>query len=136
MLRQTWAAYLPSFEVDVEYQQRIGHLFGPLPPEMRHDTVFMDRIHSYIADWDVPKLSPLTHFTDHFGLVSDFVSECFRRVRMQGRSRALQDRVFWGGALSRRRAPVRAGDRPTGRVAAEGLRRSPASRRALRSGAK
>jgi len=24
-----------SFDVDVEHQQRIGHLFGPLPPEMR-----------------------------------------------------------------------------------------------------
>ena len=24
-----------NFDVDVEHQQRIGHLFGPLPPEMR-----------------------------------------------------------------------------------------------------
>ncbi len=28
-----------------EHQQRVGHLFGPLPPEMRNDTAFMDRIH-------------------------------------------------------------------------------------------
>ncbi|MEZ5621886.1 MAG: BREX system Lon protease-like protein BrxL [Burkholderiaceae bacterium] len=33
-----------NFDVDVEHQQRIGHLFGPLPPEMRDDTAFMDRI--------------------------------------------------------------------------------------------
>ena len=37
-----------NFEVDVEHQQRIGHLFGPLPPEMRNDTAFMDRIHAYL----------------------------------------------------------------------------------------
>jgi len=27
-----------NFDVDVEHQQRVGHLFGPLPPEMRGDT--------------------------------------------------------------------------------------------------
>ena len=37
-----------NFDVDVEHQQRIGHLFGPLPPEMRDDTAFMDRIHAYL----------------------------------------------------------------------------------------
>jgi ATP-dependent Lon protease len=69
---------------------------------MRNDTAFMDRIHSYIAGWDIPKLSPLEHFTDHFGLVSDFLSECWHRQRMQGRGGAFQNRVFWGGALSGR----------------------------------
>ncbi len=91
-----------NFDVDVEHQQRIGHLLGPLPPEMRNDTAFMDRIHAYLAGWDVPKLSPLEHFTNHFGLVSDFLSECWHRVRMQGRGSVLQNRVFWGGALSGR----------------------------------
>ena len=27
--------FLGNFDVDVEHQQRIGHLFGPLPPEMQ-----------------------------------------------------------------------------------------------------
>ncbi|NLG84489.1 MAG: BREX system Lon protease-like protein BrxL [Firmicutes bacterium] len=92
--------FVGNFEVDVEHQQRIGHLFGALPPEMRNDTAFMDRIHSYIAGWEIPKLSPLEHFTDHFGLVSDFLSECWHRLRMQSRAVVLQNRVFWGGALS------------------------------------
>lgn len=94
--------FVGNFEVDVEYQQRIGHLFGPLPPEMRNDTAFMDRIHSYVAGWDIPKLSPLQHFTNHFGLVSDFLSECWHRLRGQGRAGILQNRVYWGGALSGR----------------------------------
>jgi ATP-dependent Lon protease len=91
-----------NFEVDVEHQQRIGHLFGPLPPEMRNDTAFMDRIHAYLGGWDIPKLSPLEHFTDHFGLVSDFLSECWHRLRTQGRGGVFQNRLFWGGALSGR----------------------------------
>ena len=47
--------FVGNFDVDVEHQQRIGHLLEPLPPEMRHDTAFMDRIHAYIPGWDVPK---------------------------------------------------------------------------------
>ena len=46
-----------NFEVDVQHQQRVGHLFGPMPPEMRNDTALMDRIHCYLPGWDVPKIS-------------------------------------------------------------------------------
>jgi ATP-dependent Lon protease len=90
-----------NFEVDVEHQQRIGHLFQPMPPEMRDDTAFMDRIHCYLPGWDVPKLKPAI-FTDHFGLVSDFLSECFTQLRNQSRLANLQNRIFFGGALSGR----------------------------------
>ncbi|WP_419637317.1 BREX system Lon protease-like protein BrxL, partial [Thiolapillus sp.] len=90
-----------NFDVDVEHQQRIGHLFGPLPPEMRDDTAFMDRIHAYLPGWDVPKISKEI-LTDHFGLVSDFLSECWSQLRKQTRINQLQNRVYFGGALSGR----------------------------------
>jgi ATP-dependent Lon protease len=90
-----------NFEVDVQHQQRIGHLFGPLPPEMRNDTAFMDRIHAYLPGWDIPKVSR-DLFTDHFGLVSDVLAECFSRLRSQSRVNVLQGRVHFGGALSGR----------------------------------
>lgn len=92
---------LGNFEVDVEHQQRIGHLFGPLPPEMRNDTAFMDRIHAFLPGWDIPKMEK-SLFTTHFGLVSDFLSECFAYLRMQSRLNVLQNRVNYGGALSGR----------------------------------
>lgn len=90
-----------NFDVDVEHQQKIGHLFGPLPAEMRDDTAFQDRIHSYLPGWDVPKVSAQL-FTNHFGLVSDFLSECWTHLRKQSRLNKLQGRVFFGGALSGR----------------------------------
>ncbi len=90
-----------NFDVDVEHQQRIGHLFGPMPPEMRDDTAFMDRIHAYLPGWDVPKLSAGL-LTDHFGLVSDFLSESWSRLRAQSRLNATLGRVHYGGALSGR----------------------------------
>ncbi|MCS7466139.1 BREX system Lon protease-like protein BrxL [Stieleria sp. ICT_E10.1] len=90
-----------NFDVDVSHQQRVGHLFGPLPPEMRDDTAFMDRLHAYLPGWDVPKISSEL-LTDHFGLVSDFLSECWNQLRSQSRVSALQGKVFYGGALSGR----------------------------------
>ena len=90
-----------NFDVDVEHQQRIGHLFGPLPPEMRNDTAFMDRIHSYLPGWDIPKMNR-DLFTDRFGLVSDFISECLSQLRPQSRASSLQGRVLFGGSLSGR----------------------------------
>ncbi|MBT8777652.1 protease Lon-related BREX system protein BrxL [Akkermansia muciniphila] len=90
-----------NFDVDVEHQQRVGHLFGPLPPEMRDDTAFMDRIHCYLPGWDVPKIKKEL-LTDHFGLVCDFLSECWNQLRMQSRVNVLQGRMQFGGALSGR----------------------------------
>jgi ATP-dependent Lon protease len=93
--------FVGNFDVDVEHQQRVGHLFGPLPQEMRDDTAWMDRIHCYLPGWDVPKMhKQLT--TDHFGLVSDFFSECMSRLRFQSRVSTMQNRVHLGGALSGR----------------------------------
>ncbi|WP_290526307.1 protease Lon-related BREX system protein BrxL [Alcanivorax sp.] len=93
--------FVGNFDVDVEHQQRVGHLFGPLPAEMRDDTAWMDRIHCYLPGWDVPKMN-VALTTDHFGLVSDFFSECMSRLRFQSRVSAMQNRIHLGGALSGR----------------------------------
>jgi len=90
-----------NFDVDVEHQQRVSHLFGPMPKEMRDDTAFMDRIHAFVPGWDFPKLNK-TYFTNHFGLVSDFLSECWTRLRDNNRISTVLPRVDYGGALSGR----------------------------------
>ncbi|HEX9284341.1 MAG TPA: BREX system Lon protease-like protein BrxL [Nitrospirales bacterium] len=91
-----------NLDVDVEQQQRISHLLSPLPPEMRGDTAFMDRLHSYVPGWEFPKVNPNEQLTSHFGLVSDFLSECWTKLRESSRASVLQGRVNWGGALSGR----------------------------------
>ncbi|MBK1698290.1 BREX system Lon protease-like protein BrxL [Rhodovibrio salinarum] len=90
-----------NLDLDLEQQQRVGHLLQPLPPEMRHDTAFMDRIHAYVPGWDFPKLNPSDNLTYHFGLVSDFLSECWSRLRSENRTTDFQ-RAHLGGALSGR----------------------------------
>jgi ATP-dependent Lon protease len=94
-------AMVGNFDVDVEHQQRVSHLFGPMPKEMRDDTAFMDRIHAFVPGWDFPKLSK-TYFTNHFGLVSDFMAECWTRLRDTSRLSSVLPRVDYGGALSGR----------------------------------
>jgi len=91
-----------NFDVDIDQQQKIGHLLSPLPPEMRNDTAFMDRLHAFAPGWDFPKLKASDHFTDHFGLVSDFLSECWSKLRSGNRVSVVQGRVHLGGALSGR----------------------------------
>lgn len=90
-----------NFDVDVNHQQRVSHLFGPMPKEMRDDTAFMDRIHAFIPGWDFPKLDK-TYFTDHFGLVSDFLAETWTRLRDINRVTSVLNRMDLGGALSGR----------------------------------
>ena len=90
-----------NLDVDVEHQQRVGHLFGPMPKEMRDDTAFMDRIHAFVPGWDFPKLNR-NYFTDHFGLVSDFLAECWTRLRDTSRLSIVLPRIDFGGALSGR----------------------------------
>ena len=65
---------------------------------MRDDTAFMDRIHAFLPGWDVPKIGNEL-LTNHFGLVSDFLSECWSQLRNQNRVSILQNRVYYGGAL-------------------------------------
>ena len=43
-----------NLDVEIETQQKVGHLLSPLPADMRDDTAFMDRIHAYAPGWDYP----------------------------------------------------------------------------------
>jgi len=94
-------AMVGNFDVDVEHQQRVSHLFGPMPKEMRDDTAFMDRIHAFVPGWDFPKLNK-TYLTEHFGMVSDFLAECWTRMRDVSRLSSVLHRIDYGGALSGR----------------------------------
>jgi uncharacterized protein (TIGR02653 family) len=90
-----------NFDVDVQDELRRGHLFGPMPKEMRNDTAFHDRIHAYLPGWDVPKLNP-SYFTAQFGFVSDFLAECWSQLRRTSRLDVAQGRLEWGSQLSGR----------------------------------
>ena len=43
----------------------------------------------YVPGWDFPKLNPNVHLTNHFGLVTDFLSECWTKLRAGSRVAAI-----------------------------------------------
>jgi ATP-dependent Lon protease len=50
-----------NFDVDVEQSTENRLLIWSTIPEMRDDTVFMDRIHAFVPGWDFPKLNKIYH---------------------------------------------------------------------------
>jgi ATP-dependent Lon protease len=70
--------FLGNLDGDIETIVRTSNLFYPMPKEM--DTAFYDRIHAYIPGWEFQKTQDAT-YTNHFGLVTDYLAEVFREVR-------------------------------------------------------
>jgi ATP-dependent Lon protease len=73
--------FVGNIDGDIETIIRTSNLFYPMPKEM--DTAFYDRIHAYLPGWEFQKTSDAT-YTDHFGLVTDYLAEVFREFRKRG----------------------------------------------------
>jgi len=70
--------FVGNLDGDIETIVRTSNLFYPMPKEM--DTAFYDRIHAYIPGWEFQKTRD-DIYTNHFGLVTDFLAEVFKEVR-------------------------------------------------------
>ena len=79
---------------------RTAHLFADLPKGMI-DPAFLDRLHYYLPGWEAPKLEKRL-FTDHFGLVSDYLAEALRQLRKQSLVGAIDNDFVLGSHLSAR----------------------------------
>lgn len=76
-------------------------LFEPFPREMGRDTAFLDRIHAYLPGWEIPKLSP-RHFTNQYGLITDYLAESLRALRRISFSDAIDRFFVLGDSLNQR----------------------------------
>jgi ATP-dependent Lon protease len=70
--------FVGNIDGNIDTIIRTSNLFYPMPKEM--DTAFYDRIHAYIPGWEFQKTSDAA-YTNHFGLVTDYLAEVFREVR-------------------------------------------------------
>lgn len=70
--------FVGNLDGDIETIVRTSNLFYPMPKEM--DTAFYDRIHAYIPGWEFQKTRDDV-YTNHFGLVTDYLAEVFKEVR-------------------------------------------------------
>lgn len=70
--------FVGNLDGDIETIVRTSNLFYPMPKEM--DTAFYDRIHAYIPGWEFQKTRDDV-YTNHFGLVTDYLAEVFKEMR-------------------------------------------------------
>lgn len=92
--------FIGNINLDVETALRTSHLFTPFPAEMQ-DLAFLDRFHSYLPGWEMPKLTS-SLLTKHYGLVVDYLAEVFRELRKISLADAIDPYFSLGNALNRR----------------------------------
>jgi ATP-dependent Lon protease len=85
--------------VDVMVQS--SHLFEPMPEVIREDPAFIDRIHYYLPGWEMPVMRNEL-FTNHYGLVIDYLAEALRELRKANFSEALDQHFSLGAHLNAR----------------------------------
>lgn len=85
--------------VDVMLQS--SHLFDPMPDVIRDDIAFLDRIHYYLPGWEMPVMRN-NLFTNHYGLVIDYLAEALRELRKANYSETLDHHFALGAHLNAR----------------------------------
>ncbi len=76
-------AFIGNTEHPVPYMLKHSNLFDALPKEY-YDTAFLDRVHCYLAGWEVQKLRN-EMFTDNYGFIVDYLAEIMKELRKEDR---------------------------------------------------
>ena len=92
--------FVGNIDQSVDTLLKTSHLLSPFPEAMI-DSAFFDRFHAYIPGWEVPKLSP-HHFTDQFGLITDYLAEFMREMRKRNFADAIDKHFKLGNNLNQR----------------------------------
>ncbi len=90
---------LGNLDGDIETILRTSNLFYQMPKEM--DAAFYDRLHSYLPGWEFQKTRD-EFYTDHFGLVSDYLAEVMRALRKDSYTDAAERYYHFGSHLTGR----------------------------------
>jgi ATP-dependent Lon protease len=85
---------------------RYRHLFEVLPPELRNDTAFLDRIHAFLPGWEMPKIQP-QNYAQGYGFITDYLAEIFTRLRkLTHFTTAVQAQTNLDGLTGRNRSAI------------------------------
>ena len=75
--------------------------FAPLPEVIRNDMAFLVRLHYYQPGWELPKMRNEL-FTDHYGLVVDYLAEAMRGLRNRNFTEIIDHHFSLGSHLNAR----------------------------------
>ncbi len=84
--------FVGNINQSIDVVLKTSNLFDPFPPAMGQDTAFLDRMHSYLPGWEIPKYKP-EFFTDNYGFITDYYAEIMRELRKISYADAI-DRYF------------------------------------------
>ena len=76
--------FVGNTDHSVSYMLKHSDLFDALPKDY-YDTAFLDRIHAYLAGWEVQKLRN-EMFTTNYGFIVDYLAEVLRDLRREDRT--------------------------------------------------
>lgn len=93
--------FVGNINESVETLLKTSSLFDPFPPEMGMDTAFLDRMHSYIPGWEIPKYRP-DFFTNDYGFITDYLSEFIRELRKDSFGNLMDKYFRLGSNLNQR----------------------------------
>lgn len=75
--------FVGNTEHAVPYMMKHSDLFEALPKDY-YDTAFLDRLHGYLAGWEVQKLRN-EMFTNNYGFIVDYLAEILKELRKEDR---------------------------------------------------
>lgn len=81
------------------------HLFQPLPPIIRDDRAFLDRVHGYVPGWEAPQISP-ANYANSYGWMADYFSEVMHRLRLRNYIHIVRERADFNGMSQRSAAAI------------------------------
>jgi ATP-dependent Lon protease len=76
-------AFIGNTDHSVPYMLKHSNLFEALPKDY-YDTAFLDRLHCYLAGWEVQKLRN-EMFTENYGFIVDYLAEILKEMRKEDR---------------------------------------------------
>jgi ATP-dependent Lon protease len=76
-------AFIGNTDHSVPYMLKHSNLFEALPKDY-YDTAFLDRLHCYLAGWEVQKLRN-EMFTENYGFIVDYLAEILKEIRKEDR---------------------------------------------------
>ena len=92
--------FVGNVNQSVESLVKTSHLFAPFPEAMI-DTAFLDRFHTYIPGWEIPKFGP-ENFTQQYGFIVDYLAEWLREMRKRSFADAIDQYFTLGNNLKQR----------------------------------
>ena len=81
-----------NLDLDVQVALRTSHLFCPFPARVGHDRAFLDRFHSYLPGWEMPRMQTWM-FGSSYGFIVDYLAGVLQELRAGSHATAF-DRWF------------------------------------------